>query len=533
MALLLPATLDKDTVSTIIAALDDILYPPPTPGLEARIAVLLALTGLSLIFGVLYLWLHYRSTVERPRRRCLWLVRRVERPSGRYLVINPRTALTSVVVSYGLYELAYVATFWAVYGLHMDQAVAIGIRNFNAIPLWLGGWILSWSGLQAFLVAVESERKFMSARAANWLFIGVGTLLVSLNLAIVICTTVVTVRMYWQYLELREALVAINESLAGRVPTILDFLPLQDVGTAFLPAASSARTTNIVQGALAPVFIFPILAVNYGGLALAQRMRRQIRDNIELLESADRIGLSSRAALGFRKERKSDTSYLRALAQQRPGECGTTTSMQARKILALQKAVTDLETTVGVIAFVATFELGAMILIAYTAASDRLVTGQYNYFEAAMLTPEWIYTIGLTASLLYLVFNALRARRRLLKSGTSTTNAEGTDLGPRTLRLGVGSVEQVQLEAGVERKGSHGSASIPPSPYDKEAIISLPPLAAVDTGERPSPVISPGASRLSLGGGAERRSSSWLGPASGLQIPFAVTVTVETSETLE
>jgi len=48
--------------------------------------------------------------------------------------------------------------------------------------------------------------------------------------------------MYRQYVELREALVAVNESLNGRVPTLLDFLPLQDVGTAFLPAATSART---------------------------------------------------------------------------------------------------------------------------------------------------------------------------------------------------------------------------------------------------------------------------------------------------
>jgi len=126
------------------------------------------------------------------------------RSHSRSLSCSPRTALTSTVVLYGLYETAYVATFWAVYGLQKDQAVAIGIRNFNAIPLWLGGWILSWSGLQvsqhsrfrhlslkhhadgllrqAFLVAVESERKFMSARTANWIFLGVGALLVSLNL---------------------------------------------------------------------------------------------------------------------------------------------------------------------------------------------------------------------------------------------------------------------------------------------------------------------------------------------------------------
>ncbi|GAA5930421.1 hypothetical protein JCM3775_004387 [Rhodotorula graminis] len=497
MASRVPPTLDEETLPEFVAALDRLLYPPASPGLRARVAVLMALTGLSILLGLLYL---------------------------------PRPALAGVVVLYGAYELAYVATYYLVYGLGQGQAVAIGIRNFNAIPLWLGGWILSWCGLQAFLVAVESERKFVSARTANWLFIGVGAALVGLNLAIVTCTTVVTVRMYWQYLNLREALVAVDESLGGRVPTLLDFLPLQAVGSSFLPAASSARTTNIVQGALAPVFIFPILAVNYGGLALAQRMRRQIRDSLELLQSADRVGSSSKAALGFRDERKKQKSYVRALAQQRPGASPTATSIQARKILALQKAVTDLETTVDVIAFVATCEFGIIVLIAYAAASDRLSTGQYTFFEAAMLTPEWIYTTAMTASLLYLVFNALRARRRLVKTGTSTDDVEGAVLGPRTVRLGVDSAEVVQLEADVERKRSHSSDSVPPSSYEKEGIISLPPLAAVDTGERPSPNPALGTSQSSFEEDATRRSSSWLEPAPALRVPFAVTVVAETSD---
>jgi len=146
-----------------------------------------------------------------------------------------------------------------------------------------------------------------------------------------------------------------------------------------------------------------------------------------------------------------------------------------------------------------------------------------------MLTPEWIYTIAITASLLYLVFNALRARHRLYKTGTSTTSAEGTNLGPRTLQLGVGSAERV----GVERKGSRGSNSMPSSPLEKEGIVSLPPLAAVDTGERSSPDPAYETSQRLLAVGGERRSSSWLGPAPGLRVPFAVLVTVETSETLD
>lgn len=42
----------------------------------------------SLVLAAIYLWLHYWTTLERPRRRCMWLVRFVERTSGRFLVIK-------------------------------------------------------------------------------------------------------------------------------------------------------------------------------------------------------------------------------------------------------------------------------------------------------------------------------------------------------------------------------------------------------------------------------------------------------------
>lgn len=41
-----------------------------------------------MLLAVLYLWLLYRSTPERPRRRCMWFIRIVERPRGRLIVIK-------------------------------------------------------------------------------------------------------------------------------------------------------------------------------------------------------------------------------------------------------------------------------------------------------------------------------------------------------------------------------------------------------------------------------------------------------------
>lgn len=109
---LLPSTLDAATLPVMIASLERLVYPKPTngsrPGWQcywrsAACACSLScssgerggnsLTALcpsrrSMILALLYLLLHYRSTAERPRSRCLWFVRLVDRPSGRFIVVK-------------------------------------------------------------------------------------------------------------------------------------------------------------------------------------------------------------------------------------------------------------------------------------------------------------------------------------------------------------------------------------------------------------------------------------------------------------
>jgi len=55
-------------------------------------------------------------------------------------------------------------------------------------------------------------------------------------------TTVLGIRLYDSYVELRTVLVNLEQSLDGRSPTLLDFLPLRATAEA-LGAANDAQKT--------------------------------------------------------------------------------------------------------------------------------------------------------------------------------------------------------------------------------------------------------------------------------------------------
>jgi len=59
--------------------------------------------------------------------------------------------------------------------------------------------------------------------------------------ALATVTTILTERFWDRYLDLRAALVVLMQTLNGRVPTLLDFLPLQTPAAAFVAAADAAR----------------------------------------------------------------------------------------------------------------------------------------------------------------------------------------------------------------------------------------------------------------------------------------------------
>ncbi|GAA5930439.1 hypothetical protein JCM3775_004392 [Rhodotorula graminis] len=453
MASSLPTTLDERTVANLISTLDRTLYPEPTAGFTARTAILIALTALSMLLVLLYLYLHYRSSSEGVR--CLWFMRLIDRPSGRFLVINPRLAWVGTVLLYGSYELVILGVFWQTYSLGRGQKAWLALRTFDAMVLALGGWIISWAGLTAFLVAVDSERHCVSARTANFLFIGGGLTLIGVQTALATAVTVLLERFWDRYLELRGALVRLDRSLDGKAPTLLDFVPLRDPAEAFAAAAGPARTASLVQFAFIIVFPLSILAVNFGGLALVRRLRHQLNESAEFDASAIEIDLDRNAtmvssgglgprpapalevaspsssgfgvrdaqlAVSVAPEGGNDGVHVKAHHQldaravrilDRRG--GTSAARaQTRRLLVLQKAMRDLQMTAWHIGFVSTCLLATTIWLLYCAVTDRTTSGEWAYIEGTAMPAQWIYSVAVVVSLFFLIYNQLASRRRLV-----------------------------------------------------------------------------------------------------------------------
>lgn len=128
----------------------------------------------------------------------LWLFRFVQRPSGRYIatkcVLAPRcegaqadlpsslpspNLITSVLaILSGAVILGRLQDSWFVYLYQSSQAESIAWRSFCYIPLVLHAWLVSWALLQAFLLTPDQhDSHLLSARVANTLFLGVGSVL--------------------------------------------------------------------------------------------------------------------------------------------------------------------------------------------------------------------------------------------------------------------------------------------------------------------------------------------------------------------
>ena len=160
---------------------------------------------------------------------------------------------------------------------------------------------------------------------------------------------------------------------------------------------------------------------------------------------------------------------------------------------------------------------------------------------------EWIYAVSMATSLLYLLYNALRARRRIQDLEAATTRAPAA---PRPIFVGAGRdgdsmelgeksttlpLEQVEVEMAESDPASTTLRSLGAEQGDAAEL--LPPPSATNDGRR---ALSPARSWASFASSREGSSSSpggwrssWLGrgPAPKLASPAtSIMVTVETSQ---
>ncbi|GAA5974378.1 hypothetical protein JCM11641_005246 [Rhodosporidiobolus odoratus] len=218
-------------MENLLSRLDSVCYPTPTPGLTVRWGVLVGLTVLYILLG--------------------------SGPSGRFLVLNPRPTWVIWVIVYGFFEILLLVLFHRVYQHHDCQRAWLIARSLNAPKLFVPGWLISRSGLSAFLIAAESnEARFLPAWLANSLLVGGGLVLFAIDLSLAVASSVTGIRVYNQFVTLRAALVNLQSTAISQYAIIT-----------LLPAAC--------------------LLVNLGGLALARRLHNQTSESVEVLAHVD------------------------------------------------------------------------------------------------------------------------------------------------------------------------------------------------------------------------------------------------------
>ncbi|BGO98931.1 hypothetical protein RTBOTA2_000027 [Rhodotorula toruloides] len=278
----LPHTLDGSTVRELLAGVHSFFYPPPTAGFTVRVFILIAIIVATIVSALLFIALHVYHTRRSGKK--VWFGRRIERPSGRLLVLHSRTTWTLSLVIWGGYSVAYSVIYWLVYAKEYSQRPLIVMRSFQGIPLYLGGWCVSWSGLQAFMLATESANEVvLPVPVANTLFLAGGIVNVSIVIALATADTVYSLRLYDRYLVLVNALQSLEARLNGRTPTIIDLFPLQAPTQAMLDAGAAVRPLSTALFAFGTCMPIMCLLVNLGRLALVRKLRVQIRDSVNLI----------------------------------------------------------------------------------------------------------------------------------------------------------------------------------------------------------------------------------------------------------
>lgn len=67
------------------------------------------------------------------------------------IVTSIRPTWSCVVLFYSCFNIVFLGFFYGVYELKDSQRAFIGLREFNAVVLFIGGWVMTWANMQVRL----------------------------------------------------------------------------------------------------------------------------------------------------------------------------------------------------------------------------------------------------------------------------------------------------------------------------------------------------------------------------------------------
>ncbi|ORY92682.1 hypothetical protein BCR35DRAFT_6005 [Leucosporidium creatinivorum] len=261
-----------------LAVVQAVVYPPPLPGLKARIGVLFGLVGYVALAALTYLTL---TIIDyRRREKSFWVYRLVKRPGGSYIVGNLallEPVLTCLVTAILLAHLQdeFDTTFD---GAAKDQTGVWRIAPWSV--LFFQCWMVSFASLQAFVLSADQGAiRFFTPRIANTVFVVVGVAAAICLITFDALTAIRDLDMWAHFVDLSDELRtsaanwsggAADSVLAERATTLWSQY-FED-----LRAAVDYTYFLLIVFSITP---FLTLVVNLASFGLLFAVRRQIKQN--------------------------------------------------------------------------------------------------------------------------------------------------------------------------------------------------------------------------------------------------------------
>ncbi|KAI5480432.1 hypothetical protein MNV49_000585 [Pseudohyphozyma bogoriensis] len=412
------------------AALEAIFTRTPSKGFKVRLMVLGAISAVGITVSLVHLVVMF---IEGRRRGAspFWIYKIVSREGGAYIVCNARL-LTCVFG--GINLTLFVGIIHALFTVFFHNAPETNITGwftFPMISMVVHGWIVAWGLVQAFLLTPDQAR-LVPARAANIVFLGGGSLLLTALIISASFTTTSFRKATGHYVALMDALGPLEAGWTGTL-NVTQILPLEDTLMKMEIDFDDYAKAGSALYLLATLSAFVICAVNGYSLGLARLIRGQIDWRVERLSEGwpmQRVHtIECEAANGDVPAGRPapSVSAIRRMANCPCPEAGEQKTTQAQDIMALVKAKRDLVLVCTTTTFVDVLLGGYSAWICSNYFRRVALNIPWHTFEFSMTGFLWIYGSGVLVGHCFLVGNAIRN----LPSGTPPASAETSQIGNR------------------------------------------------------------------------------------------------------
>ncbi|GAA5859172.1 hypothetical protein JCM8547_008901 [Rhodosporidiobolus lusitaniae] len=468
-----------------LAVVHKSFYGEPTSGFKVRLGLLFGMTGMIIIFAIVNWVLILREAKRNGRGSPWWLFRLADRQSGRYIVTNGKLALSLMSVITGAVMMGQIVDLWQVFVNHASQSRSSIIRTFAVLPLLLQGWLMPFAALQASLLASDhTSSSLMSARIANFLFAGVGTIIFLGVVASGVVNSQSSQATWNQAAKIMNSLRTAEANWTPEQNTLPVLLQIQPEFVELTKRISHNQTVQLA--CISSWIVIPVLVilVNIASLRLSRLMHRQVQFNIDQFlgplgtetqlsrrsnnsNGNGRGSVSGAVALGMTQpeekresvrggEKKKETKFgdmLLPVAHTKRGSAagdsikqklrdgrmsishlsrGDLTKLanrrasapdreRIRQIQSLMKAEKDLVVTSYVVLVAICAILGVCIFFLVTIATADINSLGWPTMEATLTAAIWIYDVALNLVLISLLWFHWQARSVKVDGETSTT----------------------------------------------------------------------------------------------------------------